>query len=376
MKRLAIFSFYDCEGHADTYINCLLQDIAGFVDKLVIVCNGSVDEDSLQLFQNVSAHCFIRENIGYDAGGYKDMLISLKQEGVFAAYEECILLNNTFFAFFYPLQEMFDVMEQKKDVDFWGITRHPKGQYQDKYCFKEHIQAYFLVIRSRMFDSADFFWFWRNMDYAADYHMAVRHFEIAFTEFFTGKGFVGDVYCDLLKIGIAERYGINPYLFYGFELIAQMQCPVLKIKSICIENSESIRVLEAIDYLQKMQLYDTELIWQYLIRSCKNGSISTYFDFYRLERFCRRFSCLYVYGNGVYGKWIKMYLYLRHFPFGGFVVTRKTEASEEETFEYAKLEKKQNAGWILALNEKNTREVLQFIGEDILADYIFTGNKE
>lgn len=69
MKRLAIFSFYDREGHADAYINCLLQDIVTFVDKLVIVCNGSVDKDSLQFFQNVSDHCIIRENIGFDGGG-------------------------------------------------------------------------------------------------------------------------------------------------------------------------------------------------------------------------------------------------------------------------------------------------------------------
>ena len=375
MKRLAIFSFYDREGHADAYINCLLQDIVTFVDKLVIVCNGSVDKDSLQFFQNVSDHCIIRENIGFDGGGYKDILISLEQEGAFKAYDECILLNNTFFAFFYPLQEMFDAMDKKSEVDFWGITKHPEGKYQDKYCFKEHIQAYFLVIRSCMFHSSDFLCFWRNMDYPVDYHMAVQQFEIAFTEYFSGKGFVGDVYCDLQNIGIADRYGINPYLSYGFELIVQMQCPVLKIKSICIENSESIRVLEAIDYLQKRQLYDTEFIWQYLIRSCQNGSISTYFDFYRLERFCKRFSCLYVYGNGAYGKWVKMYLHLRHFPFKGFVVTRKMETLEEDTIEYVKLEERQNGGWILALNEKNAREVLQFIGDDISEDQIFMGNK-
>lgn len=373
MKRLAIFSFYDCEGHADMYINCLLQDMAVFADKLLIVCNGSVDEDSLRLFQNIADNCIMRENTGYDAGGYKDTILSLKQEDILDEYDECILLNNTFFAFFYSLQEMFDAMDKKSDVHFWGITKHPKGQYQDKYCFAEHIQAYFLVIRSCMFHSSAFLSFWQDMDYPTNYHMAVQQFEIMFTEYFTNKGFVGDVYCDLQKIGIENGYGVNPYLTYGYELIVQMHCPVLKIKSIYIENSRGRGTLEAIDYLQKMQLYNTDYIWQYLIRGCRNGSISTYFDFYRLEQFCRCFQCLYVYGNGVYGKWVKRYLQLKNFPFNGFVVTRKTEVFEENTMEYAKMKKKPDAGWILALNTKNTKEVLQLIRDDISEDRIFVG---
>ncbi len=375
MKRIAIFSFYDCEGHADMYINCLLQDMTAFIDKLVIVCNGSVDEDSLAFFKKVSDYCIIRENIGYDAGGYKDTILALQQSGGFKEYDECILFNNTFFAFFYPLQEMFDAMDKKSDVDFWGITKHPKGQYQNKYYYAEHIQAYFLVIRSRMFHSSDFLCFWQNIDYPVDYHMAVQQFEIAFTEYFTKKCFVGNVYCDLQRIGIEDRYGINPYLSYGYELIVQMHCPVLKIKSIYIENSKENRVLEAIDYLQKMHLYKTEYIWQYLSRGCQNGSISTYFDFYKLEQFCRRFSSLYVYGNGVYGKWIKRYLQLRHFPFDKMVVTHKNKKLEDDCVEYTRFKAKPNAGWIVALNAKNTTQVLNLIQNDISEDRLFVGKR-
>jgi Lipopolysaccharide biosynthesis protein len=374
-NRLAIFSFYDCEGHVDVYVIHLLQNVRIFVDYLVIVCNGNADKESSVFFREISDCFILRENIGYDAGGYKDAILWMSSENGIKGYNELILFNNTFFGFFYPLREMFSEMDKDREIDFWGITKHPCGELVNDYRFKEHIQAYFLVIRKKMFHSQEFINFWQSMNYPIDYHMAVQQFEIAFTEFFTEKGFVCGAYCDLQKIGIKPKYGENPYLTYGYELIVQMRCPVLKIKSIYIENSRGSGILEAIDYLQKMQIYDTDYIWQYLIRICRNGGISTYFDFNRLEQFCRRFPCLYVYGNGAYGKWIKWYLQLRNFPFGGFVVTHKNRGLEEEAIEYIKLRARPDAGWILALNVKNTREVLHFIRNDISEDRLLVGIK-
>lgn len=46
IKRCAIFLYYDKQGIVDDYVIYLLNDLNKNIDKLLIVCNGTINEES------------------------------------------------------------------------------------------------------------------------------------------------------------------------------------------------------------------------------------------------------------------------------------------------------------------------------------------
>ena len=44
MKRLGIYFFFDKDGIVDKYVDYVLEDLTKHVDKLIVVCNGQLNE--------------------------------------------------------------------------------------------------------------------------------------------------------------------------------------------------------------------------------------------------------------------------------------------------------------------------------------------
>lgn len=138
-NRICVFSFYDSEGHADEYIPFLLKEIMTCVQRLIVIVNGNISEDSIELFRKFTKEIHIRENKGYDAGAFKYGLIDVLGQDTLKQYDEVILCNDTFFGPFKPFTEVFTEMEDM-DCDFWGLN----GFFHVVFA---HIQSYFLVFR-------------------------------------------------------------------------------------------------------------------------------------------------------------------------------------------------------------------------------------
>lgn len=51
------------------------------------------------------------------------MINNLVNEGRLEQYDEIIFLNDSVFGPFYPFGEMFLKMEERKELDFWGVTK-------------------------------------------------------------------------------------------------------------------------------------------------------------------------------------------------------------------------------------------------------------
>ena len=106
---------------------------------------------------------FFRENIGFDAGAYKDALCQLIGWDKVLEYDELVLLNDSFFVPFVPMQAIFSEMK-KKECDFWGLTKYNKRvDREGKTVFPEHLQSFFLVVRKSLLHSSCFADFWNEM---------------------------------------------------------------------------------------------------------------------------------------------------------------------------------------------------------------------
>ena len=95
-NRCGIFLYYDREGKVDEYVIYLLNSIRPFLKNLLVVCNGEITEEAHALFDSVADEVMIRENEGFDVGGYRAGIFHIGLDKL-SEYEETILFNYTFF---------------------------------------------------------------------------------------------------------------------------------------------------------------------------------------------------------------------------------------------------------------------------------------
>ena len=280
IKRCAIFLFYDKDGIVDDYVINLLECLKKSVDDILVVCNGIIPEESQLKFRTVTQDILIRDNAGFDVGGYREGLFYYGFEKL-QRYDEIVMLNYTFFGPLYPFEEMFDEMS-KRDIDFWGITGHfsvnpdPYGQNRYGYMPK-HIQSHFLVLRRSLFMSSEYKDFIINMRNPRSYVESICDYESIFRKYFEDLGFEGDTYCDEEEY---EGYVYNPVMFRLKDMIVSKRCPIIKRRSFFTDyqdfmlNSCGETTAEVYDYLKENDLYNLDYIWDNLLRLENMSEIS------------------------------------------------------------------------------------------------------
>jgi len=271
-KILAIFNMYDAEGVADEYVFYLLDKIILHIDDLVIVCNGGIRSEYCTRFENYTKLIFMRENIGYDSGAYKDAILHFIGWEKIYKYDELILFNNTFFGPFYPLSEMFNKMGER-NLDFWGITKQ-KPIYIDAWGdITEHLQAYFLYVNRKLLHSEVFRKFWTVQNgFIDNYKEAVFGFELRFTQYFAQCGYTWDSYINhnfYVDEKNVEKNFVQIY-HLNYQLIQEKRCPILKRK-VCsfldIDNDMNEDMMLTLEYIKKYTTYNINFIWDDILRT-------------------------------------------------------------------------------------------------------------
>lgn len=280
MKRLLIYSLYDKDGIVDRYVEYILNKIKPFVKEIIIVVNGKLNISGRKKLEQITSqnNIIVRENKGFDIWGYKTGMDSYGWDRL-SNFDEIILMNDTVFGPVDSFDEMFEVMD-KKNVDFWGITagneenHDPYGMIEYGYIPK-HIQSYFLVVKKHMFNSMEFQRYWDNLSELNTYHEAVAKHECIFTKKFNDYGYSWSLYVDNKEI---EKYVPNPLIHAPLKLIKEYKCPVFKRKLFSIDYSFFLMYsngnenIELIEYLKNNTLYDTDMIYENILR------ISNQFD--------------------------------------------------------------------------------------------------
>ena len=80
----------------DAYILYFLKDLSEWTDRIIIVCNGSLNEEGHQKLEALGCEVVYRENAGFDAWGVKCGIDHVGFEEL-KNYDELVVANNTLF---------------------------------------------------------------------------------------------------------------------------------------------------------------------------------------------------------------------------------------------------------------------------------------
>lgn len=277
ISRVGIYSFFDKQGIVDRYVECFLEDFKKNVKELIVVCNGTLTASERKKFVKYADKVIERENKGFDIWGYKCGFDYYGWEKL-CNYDEIVVANNTLMGPVYPFSEMFSEMAER-DLDFWGITKHYSFDFDPFGCneygyIPDHIQSYFVVFRKAFVASKDFQEYWDNLPELNSYDDAVGKHETVFTKKFGDKGYKWDtyVYTDDIKDLNQNLLMVVPKL-----LIEQKKCPIFKRRNFfqpyeyMLHNTTGQPAMELYEYLRVNNLYDTDMIWENLLRTCNHA---------------------------------------------------------------------------------------------------------
>lgn len=277
MKRLGIFLFFDDEGFVDPYVEYLLKDIICNFERLVIVCNGILSEQGQKILEKYSQEIMVRPNIGFDAGGFKDVIVNYLGWNVLEEYDEIILFNDSFFGPLYPFKIVFDKMDTCLELDYWGLSSHGAAPNVFGYCPYEtrprYLQTYFLAFRKKLIASEVFQDYWNNLEEFKSFEEAAEKFGCHFTKLFEDAGFKWGVYSDTSDLESEDiKKNLSNHTFNLYEMIKNRKFPIIKRKTFVTDKSITLRynygndLKKAVDYIEKNTNYDTRLIYRYLLR--------------------------------------------------------------------------------------------------------------
>lgn len=361
--------FYDLEGIVDSYIDSLLKGIRPYADQLLVVSNVDINCGN-RYIENYADRVIVRSNKGYDAGAYKDVILKYIRDGSIMEYDQLVLFNDTVYGFFYPLSELFQRIDADKEVDMWGMTEHSGKGECGGIPLLWHLQGYFLVIQKRLLHSREFQAFWENIEYPEEYTEAIFSFEVGISQFFLKKGYVLKSIYDTEKLGISKdnEFG-NLYFSHIFDLVTKLRYPVLKVKSI-----ENMSGLETLRYIERNNLFDTNRIWEHYKRRISNKTVGNdTYDLYALGRFCKRYSYLYIYGNGDIGRRVYKHIAAEGYQIAGFLVSRKgrMDSSRQNVFEFSKTDFNEECGIIVGMKREFREEVIENILRRVHRQQVF-----
>lgn len=223
-KRLMLYMHFDRDDFVDPHIFYQLTAFHDFGVKIIFISNSKILKEDENRLRSLSLEVILRENVGLDFGGWKDVLLA-KGHHYFSALDELILCNSTCYGPLFPLSELFNCMNTKI-CDFWGITNYFAKEWP------EHVQSNFLVFRHNILVSPSFWLFWENLRSPSDYTEAIHCCEIYLTTYFHSVGFQYSTYVEIKDrrefpfIGLEEPFCMNcpDWLVYKYRL------PFVKIK--------------------------------------------------------------------------------------------------------------------------------------------------
>lgn len=272
-NRLIIFVFYDKYGFADNSVLFFLKELKKHTTEILFVANGRICEKSKKEVSKYAQKILERENKGYDAWALKEGMEYLGEEYL-SQFDEILHVNDSCYGPIFPFSEMFDEMD-KKDVDFWGITKH-KGNVLKVSCCKifseniipEHIQTIFTCYRKNLFTNKVFKDFWNNLPEIKTYDEAICYYELELTRTFAKEGFKYDTY---MQTDDWYDYTACPIFFLPQKLL-ENRCPIIKKKLFYDDYQRQIiidigrQTKEAFEYIKNKTNFDTNIIWDNLLR--------------------------------------------------------------------------------------------------------------
>ncbi len=368
MNRLCIYVTYNREKEIKEYMGYMIKSLRQYTTTIYVVCNYSEILSGEKYIKPYVDGIFYRENVGFDAGAYKDMLCTILGWGEVYKYDELILMNDSFVGPFYDWGSYFNLMKDS-GCDFWGMTRNFGGEYESfigKY--DTHVQSYFLMLYDSVLKSSQFRAYWEELSYPKTYEETIFYFEHKLNNLLKSEGFLPMTLTDAW--GLTFKYNENPYRLYSLELIRDYKLPVLKKKSLQIANTGFENALEAVEFLLSNRLYPANWLWdlidgQFYIENYVSEGINC------LEYFCTKYKKIYIYGAGVCGRNLALYFDKKGWRYDGFIVS-DTHGQSVECCAFKDALIDEDTGIIVSvIHKKASEEIVRVVGEKCKNEQIF-----
>lgn len=271
--RFVIYFHYDPNGQADNACLFAVRAMRAECSGLLFVTNGRLNDASRGAVETLDVQLLERENTGFDVGAYRDALMLLKQQGL-DGIDELILMNYTLAGPVTPLRALFDKMDARPELDFWGLTRHyamRSRRFKTEYGeVPEHIQSHFIAVRGRLLHSQDFWSYWETMPLPQSYEQSVAGHEARFTRHFADLGYRWDTAAETDDL---KALFVNPIMACPRELLARRGCAFFKRRSFFTPYEDELRrtdgtaAAELYDWLKTETDYPVDDLIRSLLRT-------------------------------------------------------------------------------------------------------------
>lgn len=275
VKRIAMYVIYDKDGILDGYREYYLKELRKVCDCIVGVVSGTLTPESRRKLEKLTDDFFVRENVGLLTYSWIDGIEHIGWDKLYQ-YDELLMLNDSFFGPFYPLQDMMDAAE-KSDADFYGAMKN----YEDTnivqaegHSFKHgHLRGsicYFYIIKDRLLHSSEFRFYWNqkpkiNTDFDTFFFN-----EFDFFDYVIDAGFKVDSY---------QSDRLNGYIFDNLthnmeSLIRDEKIPFARIRPFGTDMKYQSLLMnygrdprDTLKFIKENTNYNTDMIWNYLLRT-------------------------------------------------------------------------------------------------------------
>lgn len=301
MHTLGVLVIYDPQGIIDDYLIFYTKSLIEAVEDLIIVINGNVEPDGYKNLLNITDKIIVRENKGYDAGGYKAALNEYGEK-FFLKYDQVVFSNDTCFGPFIPFKTIFERMN-KEEGDFWGF------EYLDNDLFSI-MGTFFIVFRKSVVSDVYDFFIHLDTDNMSR-NDVVRIAELGLFHYLVGKGY---------KLNCFSS--VDNYDMYKSPNFCTIKCGVPIMKKRCFDpiKYHKDNCIDLLKYLFDSSLYNVQYILDVVDRKY-NIKYDLEYEFKRnlsLEEikipclktlkeilgFINNAMDVYIYGAGMYGKYM------------------------------------------------------------------------
>lgn len=177
-KIVCIFAAYDKNNILKSYVTTYLRYLKDISDYIVFISDCFYIDSSIDKIDKYTDYHECIPHGEYDFGSYKRGISYLIRNHLLDHFDEMILCNDSCLCIS-PLNDVIKII--RKNSDFGGIVTSKEK--------KEHIQSFFLLFKSNVFNSNEFQLFFSSVKKEKSFLDVVNNYEIILKSYLNAHGF-------------------------------------------------------------------------------------------------------------------------------------------------------------------------------------------
>ena len=240
-KRYVVFAGYNKDGVIEPYVIDYLKGLEEVTNGIVYIADSSLKDGELEKLKEINIIYTKHEKHNrYDFGSYAIGFKWLKDNGYLEDADEIIFANDSTYAPITSFKPMFDEMDKRGELDFWGVTQCNQ--------FNVHLQSYFLVFRKQVFMYPTFASILENIPYKIQRYGVIFQYEIMVTLYLEALGYKWDSFISREDLEYLEKPIKDAS--YPLSLIAKHRFQFLKRKTFMYVHEIEESVEDILKYLK------------------------------------------------------------------------------------------------------------------------------